>query len=566
MKGKSLKATLLLCFSAVLALMAVLGIYSTIAMSEVNEGTNVISDKCIPAIMTISNIDTNVRMYRTAEYRHILQTTADKMNDEEKTMDEYVKLIDQYIGEYHPVNANGEKLLNEVVEDWKEFRQISQRMIALSRAGRQTEAMEMSLGESRTKYLEMTDKISKIYENCTNYSLQVSEACDKTYARSFFIIMILLIVSIVAGLTIALVISTSIVNATNMVKRVLMSVEDGDLILDYLTPEAKERILSRKDEIGQMGKAMLNTADKLSEIISHCMYISKQVSDGAGQISSTSQQVSSGAASQAASTEEISSTMEQMASNIRQNADNAQKTGSIAKKTSEDGERASSIVQESVTNVKEIASKIEVIESIATQTNLLALNAAIEAARAGEAGKGFAVVASEIRKLAERSSTAAGEINETSVKTVSSSEEAGQIVNQIVPSIDETATLVEEIVAASREQDSGAQQISKAVVQLDTVVQQNAAASEQLAAMAEELSTNAGTLVNTIKFFRFNEEGDDQPHKTARPAARTAASPKASPAKKAEEKPAAKRPEPAEKAPQASKKASDTSDSDFEEF
>ncbi len=255
--------------------------------------------------------------------------------------------------------------------------------------------------------------------------------------------------------------------------------------------------------------------EKLQKIVKKLMSISMQITDGAAQITSTSQQVSSGASAQAASTEEISTTMEQMASNIRQSADNAQKTGSIARRTSEDGERAAGIVRESVADVKEIASKIDVIESIATQTNLLALNAAIEAARAGEAGKGFAVVASEIRKLAERSAASANEINATSAKTVSSSEEAGQIVSQIVPGIDETASLVDEIAAASREQDSGAQQIAKAVTQLDTVVQQNAAAAEQLAAMAGELSTNAGKLIETIRLFKFDGEEDSRISVTA---------------------------------------------------
>ena len=83
--------------------------------------------------------------------------------------------------------------------------------------------------------------------------------------------------------------------------------------------------------------------------------------------------------------------------------------------------------------MKDIATKISIIEEIARQTNLLALNAAIEAARAGEHGKGFAVVASEVRKLAERSQTAAAEISKLSASSVEVAEMAGEMLTRIVP-------------------------------------------------------------------------------------------------------------------------------------
>jgi methyl-accepting chemotaxis protein len=159
------------------------------------------------------------------------------------------------------------------------------------------------------------------------------------------------------------------------------------------------------------------------------------------------------------------------------------------------------VVADAVGAVKEIASKIGIIEEIARQTNLLALNAAIEAARAGETGKGFAVVASEVRKLAERSQLAAGEITQLSSRTVSAAEGTKDIIDRLVPDIKKTA-LVQEIVAASREQDLGASQINAALVQLDKVVQSNAAASEELASTAEELSAQSKSALDTIGFFR----------------------------------------------------------------
>jgi methyl-accepting chemotaxis protein len=157
--------------------------------------------------------------------------------------------------------------------------------------------------------------------------------------------------------------------------------------------------------------------------------------------------------------------------------------------------------------MKEIASKISIIEEISRQTNLLALNAAIEAARAGEHGKGFAVVASEVRKLAERSQSAAGEISGLSTRSVAIAEQAGEMLTKMVPDIQRTAELVQEITASSKEQDTGAEQINKAIQQLDQVIQQNASASEEMASTSEELSSQAEQLSDAVAFFKIDGGG-----------------------------------------------------------
>ncbi len=258
-----------------------------------------------------------------------------------------------------------------------------------------------------------------------------------------------------------------------------------------------------KDNINSM-------VEKLGEVVTEVQGAIDNVSTGAQEMSATAQQMSQGATEQAASAEEISSSMEQMAANIRQNTDNAMQTEKIAVKSSSDAMEGGKAVTKTVEAMKEIATKISIIEEIARQTNLLALNAAIEAARAGEHGKGFAVVASEVRKLAERSQEAAAEISQLSTTSVAVAEQAGDMLNKMLPDIQKTAELVQEVSASSKEQDTGAEQINKAIQQLDQVIQQNAGAAEEMASTTEELSSQAEQLKSTISFFSL-ETGGQRP-------------------------------------------------------
>lgn len=303
----------------------------------------------------------------------------------------------------------------------------------------------------------------------------------------------ILIISIIVGAAVAYWIITSIIKSLNQANEAIKAVANGDL-----TTEIE---IKNNDEIGQLLGFLKDMMGKLKEVISFVSSSANNIAAASQQMSSSSQELSQGASEQASSAEEVSSSMEEMSSNIQQNTDNAQQTEKISVEAANNIKRGSQAVNNTVDSMKNIASKISIIEEISRQTNLLALNAAVEAARAGEHGKGFAVVAAEVRKLAERSQIAANEINELSGSSVKIAEDSGKLLEEIVPEIEKTAQLVQEISASSIEQNSGAEQVNSALQQLNQVIQQNAAGSEEIASGSEELASQADQLKDMVAFF-----------------------------------------------------------------
>ncbi len=332
---------------------------------------------------------------------------------------------------------------------------------------------------------------------------------DQVSQQSVITSIILALIALIASGIIGVVISGSITKPLGVAVSLSLSIAEGDL-----TRTVPEAYLLRKDEIGDLAVSLKDMLIKLVQIIGDVNSSSSQVSSGSQQLSSTSQQMAQGASEQASSVEEISASMEEMTSNIKQNADNAMQTEKIAQKSTLSAEEGGRAVSATVNAMKDIASKIGIIEEIARSTNMLALNASIEAARAGEFGKGFAVVASEVGKLAERSQKEAGEISKLSKESVSIAEQAGSTISAMLPDIKRTAELVQEISAASNEQNIGAEQINSAIMQLDKVVQQNASASEESASMSEELASQAEQMQATIAYFTITQTKKSAQEKT----------------------------------------------------
>lgn len=262
------------------------------------------------------------------------------------------------------------------------------------------------------------------------------------------------------------------------------------------------KLLTRRDEVGDMARAMQTMHEKMREVIQGMVSSSAQLLVSSEQLNSSSQSIAQGASEQASATEEASSAMEEMTAHIDSNADNATQAEQASQASLQTLQELAQTAQASVEQVDAVTKKIAVINEIAHQTNILALNAAVEAARAGEHGRGFAVVASEVRKLAESSSAASDQISSMAAKANAANKAAGHQLSDLLPKVHQNAARQNEINTTSNELRTGADQINTAIQQLNQVAQSNAAASEQLAASAHELSQQATNMQHLAGFFR----------------------------------------------------------------
>lgn len=138
------------------------------------------------------------------------------------------------------------------------------------------------------------------------------------------------------------------------------------------------------------------------------------------------------------------------------------------------------------TQLDDVYSFIEMINSIAEQTSILSMNAAIESAHAGEAGKGFAVVADEIQKLAESTAENAQQITATLTEIISNVQKARASSQVATSAFANTSGVITELSATLHE----------IVDEILTVDEKSSKISEQ----SETIEQSTGELSNkTVK-------------------------------------------------------------------
>lgn len=257
-----------------------------------------------------------------------------------------------------------------------------------------------------------------------------------------------------------------------VIKKITKPIEETSTYMKKMgeadfTDYIPDKLLKRKDEIGLLGKSLLNMKENTREILESFQQESNNLKEYSHRaiesintlaisienVSATTEELSANMEETAASSQEINSSSNIIENEVKEIALKIEEGSNLTREIEKRAEVLKREFSEAIKESENIinitgkglsealeesneVSKIQVLSQsimeITEKTNLLALNAAIEAARAGESGKGFAVVAGEITKLAESSKDTVVQIQSITDKVISSVEKLVSSSNEML--------------------------------------------------------------------------------------------------------------------------------------
>lgn len=544
------RVKLLVSYLIIAALILIVGIIGTISLKKISTNSTTMYDKNMQIVYKLSDMNKDLSEVRADALKFVYQKDDSRRKDAENDIKEkesnsakHIKDIEKY-----EMDKDEKDIWMTFKNQLQTYEDIIEKINNFSAKKDYKSAEKELMGEAAVARESVSKSLNTLISLNLKYAKNSNEINSKLYSRSNVIMYIIVFLGVVIAILIGIIISNDIHKVLGHMLTYANKLENYDLSYGYK--------VTRKDEFGQTGEALMNAKDNIRNLVETIIENSQDMSSATEELSATSEELSSkmeniknavdniasGVQETSASTEEITASIEEVNSSIGElsqkslnGSNSANKSKEHALTVQQNGDRAIKQTQQVYSEKKEkmlraindgkvvedIKVMADTISGIAEQTNLLALNAAIEAARAGEKGKGFAVVADEVRKLAEQSSEAVTGIQDTiskvqdAFKNMSSNgsdildfvhkdigkefKSFGSMGDQYYNEAEFVSTMSEEIAAMSEELTATINQVSEATQGMAEAAQKSSEHTSVIKASIDESTQGVEQVAKTAQ-------------------------------------------------------------------
>ena len=299
---------LMVAFVAVLALTALIGIFSVLQLAKVNGMSTEIAKNWMPSTRALLEMKSSMARFRAQEIQFATAVTESDLGYLEKGLASTVDAWKKQRARYEALISDPQEkaLYADYGKAFELYMREHERMVSAVRSQRDEQAESLTRGESRRLNTEMMGLVDKLVEVNVAGADKASDTADDLYERARAWIIGLLVGSIALGLVLALGIARIVARPLSEAVRVAQAVAGGDL---------GSRIeVTTRDETGQLLEALREMNGSLVRIVSEVRSGTDNIATASGQIASGNQDLSSRTEEQASSLEQTAASMEAMVS------------------------------------------------------------------------------------------------------------------------------------------------------------------------------------------------------------------------------------------------------------
>jgi signal transduction histidine kinase len=247
----SIRVRLYSVFALLFLLVIGLGVVGFVRLSDVNHDSEVIRNHWLRDTRILGDISNYMSDYRAAEATRLLAVTPDQFAASDKEIESLRSTVAQSQRAYEevvqapPVAA----LYGQFVMAWAAYQRVAARVIALARAGKNTDAVVLYNADSRRAFDVSSDVLSRLTDQTVVKAREGSDRAAATYrnARAMLVTSMILATSLLLGVMIYIIraIMAPLLELVGSMHR--LAAHDTQLVIPSI---------ERDDEIGAMARAV----------------------------------------------------------------------------------------------------------------------------------------------------------------------------------------------------------------------------------------------------------------------------------------------------------------------